>query len=181
LIYNLSGQSQSKTAQIEFDWDVHRRLDLRLAYRFVNAYTDRILAASRRDPLVSKHRGFAQLSYASKPESDGGQWRADVTAQWVGSQRLPSTAMNAPDFSLPDEAPSFTQLNLQFSRDWNANRSVYIGVENATNVRQDRPILGAGAEVSETEFNDYFDASFVYGPIFGRMAYAGLRWRISGD
>lgn len=181
LIYNLTGRSQSKTAQIELDWDVHRRLDLRLAYRFVDAYTDRIQDAARRDPLVAKHRGFAQLSYASKPEADGGQWRADGTVHWVGSQRLPSTAMNADDFVLPDDAPSFTQLNLQFSRDWNANQSVYVGIENVTNVRQDRPILGAGADVSEADFSDYFDASFVYGPIFGRMAYAGLRWRISGD
>ena len=39
----------------------------------------------------------------------------------------------------------------------------------------------AGAEglsVSASDFNQYFDASLVYAPIFGRMLYAGLRWNI---
>ena len=30
----------------------------------------------------------------------------------------------------------------------------------------------------DPNFNEVFDASLVYGPIFGRMTYAGLRWTL---
>ena len=179
LLYNLDGTSRSRTAQLEWDWSAHRRFDVRLAYRYVNAETDRIQPAARRDPFVSKHRGFAQVSYASKLGGGGRQWRADATIQWIGTQRLPSTAMNPEPFRRPDEAPAFGQLNAQLSRDFNAKTSTYFGIENLTNVRQDRPIIGSGMEVSAAEFDRYFDASLVYGPIFGRMVYGGVRWRIA--
>ena len=50
------------------------------------------------------------------------------------------------------------------------------------NVVHDNPIVGAirtieGPELNP-QFNDVFDASLVYGPIFGRMTYAGLRWTL---
>lgn len=178
VLYNLEGTSRARTAQVEFDWAAHRRFDVRLAYRYVDAETDRIQPAARRDPFVSKHRGFAQLSYASRLGERGSQWRADATLQWIGAQRLPSTAGNPEAYRRPDEAPDFFQLNLQVSRDFSSKFSVYVGVENLTNVRQDRPIIGAG-QVPDADFDRYFDASLVYGPIFGRMAYGGLRWRIA--
>lgn len=177
LLYNLSGRSLAKTAQVEFDWSAHRRLDVRLAYRYVDAVTDRIQSEHRRDPFVSRHRGFAQFSYASRVGDAGAQWRADATLQWVGAQRLPSTASNPADFRQPEEAPGFAQLNFQATRDFSSTTSLYVGVENIMNVRQENPIVAATA--APEDFNRYFDASLVYGPIFGRMVYAGLRWRIA--
>ena len=32
---------------------------------------------------------------------------------------------------------------------------------------------------SEDPFGQYFDSTFVYGPLFGRMYYLGLRYRIN--
>ncbi len=177
LFYNLEGVSRSQTAQVEFDWSAHRRFDIRLAYRYVDAVTDRLQAEHRRDPFVSRHRGFGQISYASRLGEDGSQWRADATLQWVGAQRLPTTASNPEDFQQPEVAPDFTQLNIQATRDFSSTTSLYVGVENVMNVRQERPIIAATA--SEADFNRFFDASLVYGPIFGRMVYAGLRWRIA--
>lgn len=177
LLYNLEGVSRSKTAQVEFDWSAHRRFDVRLAYRYVDAVTDRRQPDYRRDPFVSRHRGFGQISYASRTTEQGSQWRVDATLQWVGAQRLPSTAANPEPFQQPEVAPDFTQFNLQASRDFSRNASAYLGIENVMNVRQERPIIAATAD--EGDFNDYFDASLVYGPIFGRMVYAGLRWRIA--
>jgi outer membrane receptor protein involved in Fe transport len=180
-LYNLSGSSFANTAQAEFNWDMHRRWDVRLAYRWVNAHTDRILGNPTEDPFVSKHRGFSQISYASQLDEREGQWRADATFQWVGAQRLPSTATNPEPFSRPDYAPDFYQLNAQLTRQFTPEFSVYLGVENALNYKQDRPIIGADYgdnPVAQQDFNQYFDASLVYGPIFGRMFYAGLRWGI---
>ena len=180
-LYNLSGSSFANTAQAEFNWDMHRRWDVRLAYRWVNAHTDRILGNPTEDPFVSKHRGFSQLSYASPLDEREGQWRADATFQWIGAQRLPTTAANPEPFSRPDYAPDFYQLNAQLTRQFTPEFSVYLGVENALNYKQDRPIIGADYgdnSVAQQDFNQYFDASLVYGPIFGRMFYAGLRWGI---
>ncbi len=180
-LYNLSGKSFANTAQAEINWDMHRRWDVRLAYRWVNAHTDRILGNPTEDPFVSKHRGFSQLSYASQLDEREGQWRADATFQWIGAQRLPTTAENPEPFSRPDYAPDFYQLNAQVTRQFTPEFSVYLGVENALNYKQDRPIIAADYgdnPVAQQDFNQYFDASLVYGPIFGRMFYAGLRWGI---
>jgi hypothetical protein len=78
-------------------------------------------------------------------------------------------------------APDFFQINAQVTRQFTPELSIYAGIENALNYRQDRPILAADYDlqpVSQSDFDQYFDASLVYGPIFGRMLYAGLRWGI---
>ena len=51
--------------------------------------------------------------------------------------------------------------------------NIYVGVENLLNYKQPSPIVAADAPYSR-----YFDASMVWGPIYGRMVYAGLRYRI---
>ena len=180
-LYNLNGESFARSAQAEFNWDVHRRVDLRIAYRWVDAQTDRAFGNPTQDPFVSKHRSFVQWSYASALSEKQSQWLADATFQWVGAQRLPGTDTNSELFQRPDDAPGFAQLNLQATRQFSPSFSFYAGVENALKYKQDRPISGAvydDSPVSASDFNQYFDASLVYAPIFGRMLYAGLRWNI---
>jgi hypothetical protein len=48
-----------------------------------------------------------------------------------------------------------------------------VGVENALNYTQHHPILDA-----ENPFGTYFDSSMIWAPVFGRMAYFGLRYTI---
>jgi hypothetical protein len=50
---------------------------------------------------------------------------------------------------------------------------IYVGGENVTNVRQPDPIISA-----DNPFGSNFDTNFVYGPIFGSLYYAGLRYKI---
>jgi hypothetical protein len=50
---------------------------------------------------------------------------------------------------------------------------MYVGGENLTNFRQSNAILG-----NDNPFGPYFDSTMIYGPIFGRMYYAGLRFKI---
>jgi hypothetical protein len=49
----------------------------------------------------------------------------------------------------------------------------YIGAENLTNYFQKDVILAA-----DQPFSNYFDASMVWGPVSGRMFYAGFRLKI---
>jgi hypothetical protein len=51
---------------------------------------------------------------------------------------------------------------------------IYFGGENITNVKQANPIVS-----SNDPFGAYFDATFVYGPIFGSTYYAGLRFKLN--
>ena len=73
-------------------------------------------------------------------------------------------------------------MNLQLSQSFKNDIELYVGMENILNVRQNNPIVGAIATIEGPEldpnFNEVFDASLVYGPIFGRMTYAGLRWTV---
>jgi outer membrane receptor for ferrienterochelin and colicin len=180
-LYALEGQSFANSAQAEFNWDIHRRWDMRMAYRWVNAHTDRTSGNPTLDPFVSRHRAFSQFSYASQLNDRDGQWRGDLTCQWIGAQRLPTTSSNPEAFQRTDMAPDFFQVNAQITRQFSPEFSIYVGVENALNYTQDRPILAADYDlepVSSSDFDQYFDASLVYGPIFGRMLYAGLRWGI---
>ena len=181
-IYN-AGLSRSTTVQVDFDWSIHRRVDVRAAYRWVDARTDYLdwtIDDMRRDPFVSTHRAFTQWSYASKPKSESQQFRVDGVLQWVGSQELPASSFDTS--SDPIISPAFTQVNLQLSQTFKDDVELYVGMENILNVRQNNPIVGAIATIEGPEldpnFNEVFDASLVYGPIFGRMTYAGLRWTV---
>ena len=77
------------------------------------------------------------------------------------------------DFRLADRSPHYTLSNLQVSKTWNKIFDVYVGGKNLFGFRQDRAIIDA-----ENPFSNYFDASMVWAPIFGRNIYAGIRWRI---
>ena len=186
-IYNLNNsggypsRSSSTTVQLEFDWSFHRRLDIRAAYRWVDAVTGYASGdfdagngfEMQQDPYVSKHRAFTQWSYASKASKEGKQTRIDATVQWVGPQALPVPGGMASMH--PSVSPSFTQVNLQLTQVLPGNLELYIGVENLTNVKQMSPIAGTNDGGLDLE---NFDASLVYGPILGRMSYAGLRWTL---
>ena len=180
-LYNLNGESFARSLQAEFNWDMHRRWDMRLAYRWVDAHTFRINGKPSRDPYVSTHRAFSQWSYATATEESGAQWRGDATVQWVGSMRLPLTGNNPEVFQRDEYSPDFLQVNLQITRQFSSALSIYLGVENLLNYKQDQPIVGAeygDNSVTQAEFDAVFDASMIYGPIFGRMSYVGLRWGI---
>ena len=50
---------------------------------------------------------------------------------------------------------------------------LYLGGENIFNYRQERAVLG-----TDNPFGNYFDSTLVYAPVFGRMIYAGLRFKV---
>jgi outer membrane receptor for ferrienterochelin and colicins len=172
LIYNLDGASFSNSAQAEFAWTPRRRLEMRLAYRWLDVQTD-YEGVRRSVPFVSKHRGFLTMGYKTKPGKNKSEWRFDGTIQWIGQQRLPDTSMNPEEFQVSANAPDYVQINAQISRAFSPLFELYLGAENLGNFRQDRPIVSA-----EDPFGEYFDASMMWGPVFGRMIYGGLRWTI---
>jgi outer membrane receptor for ferrienterochelin and colicins len=170
--YNLDGKSYANSLQLDFNIELKKHLNLRTAYKYYDIRTD-FLSGTFERPLQAKHRFFANVEYATHIAEHGQQWKFDVTYNWMGKQRLPSTAGNPAEDSLPDYSSPFSLVNAQITRTFSSVFEMYIGGENIGNYRQDKAILG-----SNDPFGATFDSSIVYAPVFGQMYYAGLRFKI---
>lgn len=170
--YNLNGDSYANSFQIEMNYNVFEHFDLRMAYKYYDVKTD-YNSGKLSKPLVPTNRLFANASYETDIQENGAQWKFDATYNWLGEQRFSSTAGNPVQYQLPKNTPTLATLNAQVTKVFSSKFEVYLGGENVTNVRQDNPILGAN-----NPFGSNFDATFVYGPIFGASYYAGLRFKI---
>lgn len=162
--YNLDGKSYSNSVQVEVNYELLKNLDVRLAYRWLDAKTY-YWGELVEKPLISKHRAFINLGYKIP-----GKWKFDYTTQWYGRKRIPYTASNPAGLRLSDYSPPFIQITAQVTRTFGERWEVYAGGENLTGYRQKEPILDAA-----NPFSKYFDGSMVWGPITGRMIYAGAR------
>lgn len=170
--YNLDGDSYANSFQVEFSYNVFEHFDLRSAYKFYDVKTQ-YNSGKLEKPLTPRHRFFANASYETHQKDNGSFWKFDGTYNWLGEQRFSSTASNPVQYQLPNYSPTVGTLNAQITKVFSEKFELYLGGENMTNVTQDNPILGA-----EDPFGGNFDTTFVYGPIFGSMYYAGLRFKI---
>lgn len=166
--YNLQGRSYSNSFQAEVNYEVLRKLDVRLAYRLFDVKTTYHGDLLER-PLISKHRGFANLAYET------GTWKFDYTVTFNGTKRIPYTGDNPVHHQLKERSPSYVLMNAQVSKTFGNKFPIdlYLGSENLTNFFQDMPILSA-----DQPFGQHFDASLVWGPVSGRMFYTGIRLKI---
>ncbi|MBN8857484.1 MAG: TonB-dependent receptor [Sphingobacteriales bacterium] len=163
--YNLDGKSYSHNIQVELNYELLKKLDIRIAYRWLDAKTD-YYGRMREKPLISKHRAFVNLAYKIADK-----WKFDYTVQWFGKKRIPYTGSNPEDLQLPGYSPAYIQMAAQVTRKLGERWEIYTGGENLTGYRQSNPILDA-----QNPFSRYFDASLVWGPVTGRMIYAGARF-----
>ncbi|WP_282123062.1 TonB-dependent receptor [Algibacter mikhailovii] len=171
--YNLKGDSYANSFQTELNYNVFEGFDLRLAYKYYEVKTQ-YNSGELDKPLVPKHRFFANMGYETKRrDSNQGQWKFDATFNWLSKQRFSSTAGNPINYQLPVFTPTLATLNAQITKVFSTKFEVYLGGENISNVRQSNPILAA-----DDPFGAHFDTTFVYGPIFGSMYYAGLRFKL---
>ena len=171
--YNLNGESFANSLQIEFNYTPLERLDLKSAYKHYDVKTQ-YNSGELQKPLTPKQRFFSNVSYETVSNNKGGMWKFDSTYNWTGQQRFSSTLQSPENFQLPANSPTFSTLNAQITKVFSDQFEVYIGGENITNERQNNPILGA-----QNPFGSNFDSTFVYGPIFGSMYYAGLRFKLN--
>ncbi len=168
VIYNLRGPSYSNSLQFEFNMEPRKRLHMKTAYRYVDSKTT-FSRGLLQKPMVSMHRAFVNLSYETRDK----HWQFDFTTQYNGSKRLPVTTTNPAEYRLEETSPAYFNLLGQITwltHVFDGNFHIYAGVENLLNYKQKDPIVSA-----DEPFSPYFDASMVWGPIYGRMFYAGLR------
>lgn len=174
LFYNLDGKSFANSLQAEVSITPVKGLDFKAAYKYYDVQTQ-FTKGQLEKTLTPKHRWFANIAYetADTHEKKHSQWKFDVTFNWLGEQRLPTTATNPLAYRLSDYAPSFATLNAQITRVFSKTFEVYVGGENITNYKQANGILAADAP-----FGAYFDSTMQYAPAFGQMYYAGMRFKL---
>ncbi|WP_315143556.1 TonB-dependent receptor [Capnocytophaga leadbetteri] len=174
LFYNLDGKSFANSLQAEVSITPAKGLDFKAAYKYYDVQTQ-FTKGQLEKTLTPKHRWFANVAYETADTHDNkhSQWKFDVTFNWLGEQRLPTTVTNPLPYRLSDYAPSFATLNAQITRVFSKTFEVYVGGENITNYKQANGILAADAP-----FGAYFDSTMQYAPAFGQMYYAGLRFKL---
>jgi len=165
--YNLNGSSYSNAFQAELNFIPVKNLEVRMAYRWFDVYTD-YHGIMMEKPLVAKNRAFMSLDYETK-----NKWKFDYTVQWLSSKQLPYLKDNPAAVDFPAESPAYWQMTAQVSKGWKSF-DVYIGVENITDYKQDHLIIDP-----TNPFGKNFDASVVWGPVYGRMFYGGIRYKIN--
>ncbi|NJL13966.1 MAG: TonB-dependent receptor [Microscillaceae bacterium] len=167
LFYNLEGRSYANSFQISADYELAKRLELSLAYKWYDVratFGGRLQA----QPFVPQHRFFANLAYTTPRE----HWSFDATVQWIGPQRLPNTQGKPEAWQLPGQSPDYVLVHAQVTyryKQW----EFYLGGENLANVMQKNPVLAPDAP-----FGPDFDAGLVYAPVMGAMLYTGLRFTL---
>jgi len=167
LFYNLDGKSYSNAFQAQVEYEIIKRLDVRIAYKWLDVkqtYSGKLLER----PYVAGNRFFVNLAYKTRSK-----WTFDATINWNGSKRIPSTLSNTEAFQFAERSPAFWVTNAQISKGFGRNLEFYFGGENLFDFRQTRLINNP-----ESPFGPYFDASLVWGPVIGRMVYGGLRFTI---
>lgn len=166
--YNLQGKSYSNSFQAELNFKPLKKLDVRVAYRYFDVkttYSGKLLQR----PFIANNRAFINLDYATNG------WKFDYTINYNGKKRIPGTQTNPAQYQRPQYSPDFILMNAQISKTVGKRHPMdfYIGAENLTGYFQKDVIVAA-----DQPFGNYFDASLVWGPVTGRMFYAGWRFKL---
>ncbi|MDW3192806.1 MAG: TonB-dependent receptor [Cytophagales bacterium] len=165
--FNLANESFAHSLQFEASMRINEHWALKGAYKYYNVQSQ-FGGVQRQVPFTARNRFFVNASYATKFD----KWTWDATLHWVGKKRLPNTQDKPAEFQKASFAPAYSLVNTQISRGFRWG-SIYLGSENLLDFRQDDPIIDA-----ENPFGEQFDGSLVWGPIAGRLVYAGFRYRI---
>ena len=104
------------------------------------------------------------------------------TTQITGPMALPEV-FDIDENGLPYTAPRpttseiFSLHNFQITKRINDIWTVYGGVQNLTNFRQNTsPLVGYNDPNAPIGFSDFFDTSYAYAPNHGREFYLGFKW-----
>lgn len=166
-IYNLMGKSYSHTLQIDASYPLLKGLEITAAYRLNDVKCTYDYGKSLMEkPLTSKYKALFTASY----KTPLGLWQFDATVQLNGGGRNPEPYQLADGSqSWSPRFHSFGQVSAQVTR-WFRHWSIYVGGENLTGFKQKTPIYGAS-----TPWGSDFEPTLVWGPVEGRMFYAGVR------
>ena len=170
LIDNLQGKSYSHTFQIDASYPLLKGLEITAAYRLNDVKcTYGIEKELKEKPLTGKYKALFTASY----KTPLALWQFDATVQLNGGGRNPDPYLLAD--GTPSWSPgfhSFEQVSAQITR-WFRHWSIYVGGENLTGFKQKTLIYDAAHPWGRD-----FEPTLVWGPVEGRMFYAGVRVKL---
>jgi outer membrane receptor for ferrienterochelin and colicins len=160
----------SISAQVGGQYELFHRTMIRVSYRYQDV-KQRDLTAFYASGAIEDYFKLEEvilnvphLVYVGASYSGRKGMGIEINATYNSSQRLP-------DVGYENRSPAFTMLNGQISKEGRTFGQIYVGIQNALNVRQLNPVVGG-----DLPFDGRFDASIVWGPIMGRQIYAGWRY-----
>ena len=162
--YNLEGKSYAKSLQVDLEYEFSDNLFIKSTYKnydVMKQYKSGFL----QNPLTPKNRFFTNIEASTSTKSNGSKWKFDLTYNWVGKQRIPKHNLSL----VKGFSNSYSLLNSQITKVFSKKFELYVGGENMSNYKQDKPVLGG------YPFGTDFDTSIVYAPIHGSLFYIGLR------
>lgn len=162
-IYNSYRSSFASNIQVNLDFEVSRSFEVKFSQKFNTSKSyfkieDRLV--QKYIPFIPKNRKLLQFYYYTWQN----KYSTSLTIQNIGSMRVPSQGDISEFWS-----DRFNLISLQVTRKFK-NLDVYLGIENILNFRQKNPIRSF-----ENPYSDNFDASMIWGPVVGRIAYFGIR------
>ena len=168
IVFNrLDGRSFSNSFQAELAYTVSKTIDLRFAYKYLDVratYNGKL----QQQVLLPKHRGFFNFAYKTRNK----RWEFDLTTSVYGSSRLPQVLLEDGTASTENRSEIYPIVNAQITYNYK-KWEFYLGGENLGNYRQNNPIINA-----ENPFENTFDATRVWAPIYGINGYLGVRFTL---
>ena len=164
LVQNTVNRPYALSYQIGAQYELIHRTMVKVAYRYQEAKQRDLSGVTIGNGLEDVILNVPHLIYLGTSYSSRNGVGLEINATYNSSQRLP-------DVGYAKRSPAFTMLGFQVSKESRKFGQVYVGLQNALNVRQLDPVLGG-----DLPFEDRFDASIVWGPIMGRQLYAGWRY-----
>ena len=164
LVQNTVNRPYTLSYQIGAQYELIHRTMVKAAYRYQEAKQKDLSGVTGGNGLEDVILNVPHLIYLGTSYSSRSGIGLEINATYNSSQRLP-------DLGYAKRSPAFTMLGFQISKDSKRFGQIYVGLQNALNVRQLDPVAGG-----ELPFQDRFDASIVWGPIMGRQLYAGWRY-----
>lgn len=166
-IYSVNSNAFSHSAQVELILKPAKTLELRAAYKYYNVQA-KYDGSLNRIAFVPSFRALFNAGYTTRNK----KWSVDVTGNWIGKKRLPSTQSNPIQYQRPEQSERYWLVNSQITYRFK-RLNIYAGGENLLNVIQKNAIISA-----DDPFGPYFDATQLWAPITGFNVYAGIHFGI---
>lgn len=164
--YNLNGKSYAHSIQVEAFYELFKRFELTGGLRFNDVKTE-YQQDLKNVPFISRYKGLLSVQYRTNLD----KWQFDATLQFHGPQRL-LQPNSASDLSQKSESDQYMNLLVQVTKNYRY-WSFYVGAENLTDFTQENAIIGV-----DNPFGSGFDASQIWGPLYGRMFYVGIKYNL---
>ncbi len=154
-------------SQIELYYEILRKMNVRMAFKYYDTKAQYAGNALQK-PYQSKYRAFINFAHETK-----NKWAFNTTFQFYGKKRLATIDKIYEGPVGNYYSQPFIVGNAQIGKTFRFGLEAYLGVENMFDLKQYNPIID-----SENPYSKRFDATVIYAPIYGRMFYFGVNYKL---